>query len=76
MSKTAKQFLGDLGTMKGDVEVAIFKQLRARGVNKANYGGTIVEVGTNIHGARTVEEPSLTLIKTDFGSSTISSIRE
>ena len=54
MSKTAKQFLGDLGTMKGDVEVAIFKQLRARGVNKANFGGTIIEVGTNTHGARTV----------------------
>lgn len=44
MSKTAKQFLGEIGTMKGDVETAIFKQLRARGSNMTIVNGTVVEV--------------------------------
>ena len=44
MSKTARQFLGELGTMKGDVEVAIFKRLRDRGVTSTECNGTLIEV--------------------------------
>ena len=54
MNKTSKQFLGDLGTLKGDVEVAIFKQLRDRSVSKTEVSGTVVAIDTDDRGFKTV----------------------